>query len=298
MRLWMGTLGALLLCACSATDEKRLEDAHQRELNRDSKGAYAAYRDLYEETGNAEAAFALGKYAGSHAQEQAANPANAFYYYSAAAEKNHPGALFALAGMYEHGIGTPVNRAKALELYCRSAKYSNMEARLYASEIYLTDPKLADTAKGIALLQEGAAQENLQCMMRLASFYMGAVDTANRDEKKARALYEKMAERNVPEALYFLAVSDYLGIGCPKSAKNGRKSMLKAASSGSAEAWFFLGMLLERQGKTERAEKYRQKARALYGTSPFAGVQHVKLWNSFEEMERAVKSAFRIAYPR
>lgn len=63
---------------------------------------------------------------------------NAIKWLKAAAESNHPEALFKLGQCYERGLTGVVNQAEAIRLYCLAADSGNLDAQLKVGSYYKT----------------------------------------------------------------------------------------------------------------------------------------------------------------
>jgi TPR repeat protein len=135
-------------------------------------------------------------------------PGKAFRYFSDAADKGDPEAMFELAKLYEKGIGTAQDFGKALSLYKRSA-----------------DLGFADAINDLGF------------------FYYQGAEGVKRDPEKAVALFVRAADLKHPQAMYNVAALIDDGVIKGKTPQDAARYLYAALRSGVKDV---LAQLTER----------------------------------------------------
>lgn len=165
---------------------------------RDYPAALASYKKAYE-LGNTQALYALAAMY-DEGMGVGKDPVRARFYYEIAAEKKFAPAIVNLGIQNERGIGGAIDYNKAYSLYGRAA----------------------DLGDARAITKMGLFAENGQGVAK--------------NPKQARALYEKSAAMGDHEGMINLARCVANGIGGKKDVAEARRLLEKAALAGSAEA--------------------------------------------------------------
>jgi TPR repeat protein len=129
------------------------------------------------------------------------------YWCTKAAEQGDAKSQFALAGLYERGIGVPANRQEAVRWYKASANKGYAEAQFKVGQIY---------GRG-----EGVPQ----------------------DKSEASRWYIKAAEQGHPEAQYYMGYRYEHGKGVTQNYPEAVRWYTKAAEQGNVSALNGLGSL-------------------------------------------------------
>ena len=119
------------------------------------------------------------------------DPEKAFRYFSDAADRNDPEAMFELAKLYEKGIGTNQDLAKALALYRKSADLGFADAINDLGFFYYQGAEgvKRDPEKAVALFIKAADLKHPQAMYNVASLIDDGVIKGKTSEDAARYLY-------------------------------------------------------------------------------------------------------------
>jgi hypothetical protein len=121
-------------------------------------------------------------------------PERAFDLFSRASMKGDPEAMFELGKLYEKGIGTNQDFAKALELYQKSADLGFADALNDLGFLYYQGatglPR--DQAKGIQLFLKAADMRHPQAMYNVASLIDDGVIKGKTPDDAARYLYASL----------------------------------------------------------------------------------------------------------
>lgn len=89
-----------------------------------------------------------------------------------------------------------------------------------------------------------------------------AVKQLEMSSRSARPIFEKLAERGSPTAMYYLGEIERRGMGCAPDIHAAEAWFLKAAEEGSALSSYALGHLLLTTGRAEQSLKFLQMAGA------------------------------------
>jgi len=168
-------------------------------------------------------------------------------------------AAFMLARMYEHGVGVPVDKARARHWYEKAAGFGYVPAL----DILGTDrlegslgPK--DTGKGLAWLKEAALAGYVPSQFHVGRLYYTGDAGIARDEKLAGAYFDLAARAGYPQALFAVGRMHDLGLGVPADQNKAIVYYKEAALKGDRDAEFALGTffyeggLLDKDAKTAR----------------------------------------------
>ena len=134
------------------------------------------------------------------------------HYISAAADYAHalefnagnPAALFAMGGLYRHGLGLKTDPQLAFQFFYKAAEREHAGARLYVGNAYLTGEGTAtDLDEARHWLGKAAEAEFAPAMTRLASSYRKPHNETP-DPEQARYWYERAAQAGSTDALVSL----------------------------------------------------------------------------------------------
>ncbi len=98
--------------------------------------------------------------------------------------------------MYSKGLGTPVDKQKAIESLEKSAELGNQHAKRLLALEYISGENIAkDTQKGIFLLTECADSGDAFSCCKLGCLYLFGIDGIKKDKEKAIEWLNKSAEQ-------------------------------------------------------------------------------------------------------
>ena len=157
------------------------------------------------DTGNVLAMFELGKLY-SMEKSSLKNDVKSFEYYQKAlqgfiqieplAKKIRPYLQYQIGMMYSKGLGTPVDKQKAIESLEKSAELGNQYAKRLLALEYISGENIAqDTQKGISLLTECADSGDAFSCCKLGCLYLFGIDGIKKDKEKAIEWLNKSAEQ-------------------------------------------------------------------------------------------------------
>ena len=160
---------------------------------------------------------------------------DALYWCTKAAEKGDARAQFALAGLYERGIGTPANQPEAIRWYQTAARNGHPEAQFKVGLMYGRGEGLPQDKNEATRWYKKAAEQGYP----EAQFYMGYRYEHGKGitQNYAEALrwYGKAAEQGNVSALNGLGTLHLAGHGVPQNQVEAYKWFNLAAVSGERE---------------------------------------------------------------
>jgi TPR repeat protein len=193
-------------------------------------------------------------------------------------------ACFQLANLYEEGLGTKINRDKAIENYKLAIEKGNHEAYIDLGNLYWDE---GNYEQAFECYQQVEGEAAAQSCLELGDIY-GAATGINDDFDYAERCYHEAEKKGSPHACIKLGdlccvtkkldqafehykrargelaakSFDYLGhLFCESSDfEKATKCYQIAAEHGYADAWIHLGDLFKNQGKYEEAFYFYQKA--------------------------------------
>lgn len=156
-----------------------------------------------------------------------------------AAVSNHPPSIYQLGLAYELGKGVTANRATALNNFKKAAELNVPEAFYKMASIAMagTAPK-PDEKKALEHLK-GAGVTGGRALEALGNFYENGVGLTP-NYTQALAYYKKAAEAGLLEAMFKVANCYETGIGTPVNPQEALAVYQKASDSGSAAAAYRL----------------------------------------------------------
>ena len=192
---------------------------------------------------------------------------------------DNPAALFALGGLYHHGLGPEANRELAFTLFYKSAELRHPGAQLYVGNAYLVgDGTGANLEEARRWLGKAADAGLPPAMTRLASSFR-IRHTDRPDPEQARFWYERAANAGSADALLalgYMSLNGELGGDTPGSAP---ELFSEAARRGSGPAMAMLGHLYMTgngvQADFARARGWFGKAAELGAPGSYAGLGHI-----------------------
>jgi len=211
------------------------------------------------------------------------------------AQTGDPQAEVALGYFYAKGIGTPVDDAKAVELFERAAQKNHPAAiyNLAVSYEFGGTGLPRDRAKAEALYRRSAALDHAPSMHRLALMYL-AGKAVPRDIGLGRALLERAVLSGHPQATADLAQLLFTGGDLPKDLPRARALFLIAAAHGIDKAQRNYGaMLAAGQGgpaDPAEAEIWLRRAQAAGNATAGLDLAHLLAANDSPGPDRQVEA--------
>jgi TPR repeat protein len=127
-----------------------------------------------------------------------------------AAKSNDGEHLFALAQMYESGVGTPMDITTAIQLYQRAADVGHTLAHANLGVIYQTDDR--DLERAVKHYETAAALGNARAQNNLGMMYSRG-QGVTQDYNRAFTLFQDAAKTDLPSAIKNLGVMYENGFG-------------------------------------------------------------------------------------
>lgn len=202
----------------------------------------------------------------------------ALEYFQAAAQKSLAPAELELAKLYLTGIAanpdaTPPRNAvtpdekKAFELLEKLSEQKNIDALLIYIRYLLQKGDPSAPGKVVSLMEKAVKLDDDTARIMLSDYLLRQSDSL-RDEKRARALLEKAAERS-PEAMAKLAFITEHGFGAPPQPEKAFKLYLQAMEKSFSPLaaarlanYYFSGKHGARQDVKQAVKLYTQAAAA------------------------------------
>ena len=164
--------------------------------------------------------------------------------FTMSAQKNNVDAQYALAIIYNKGLGTPISSARAIEWFERAAKQNHKPAMWGLIQLYEQGGTVRkDLARVLRILKQLVDQGDLRAVNHLGICYMNALGV-EQDLAKAGDLFLQAARRGYPAAQVHLGYYHLQGHG-----KNGvdypeaLKWLTLAARQGEMSAQIAVGMM-------------------------------------------------------
>jgi TPR repeat protein len=134
--------------------------------------------------------------------------------YLLAAEEGNPNAQFMLYFAYTQGFGVEVDKTKALEWLTKSADNNHPEALFELGQANLYGVGVAqDEPKGVSLLQRAGDQGYAEAYSALGAYFLGIDrDVSPRNVTKAKQYLMKAAESGSLDAYYYLGLMYQKGL--------------------------------------------------------------------------------------
>ena len=193
--------------------------------------------------GNADAMFYIGFI--YHVKMRPANFAEAAIWYQRAVQKLNPGAMYALAGLYESGRGLPQNYNLALELYAKASDLGYSSGSRKVGNLYKEGKGVnADIIKAIEWYSKGAAKGDVDAMIELGIVYYNGTGISE-DYAKANEWFLKAAEQKNSWAMYIIGKSYLKGTGLPVDYNKAAEWFLRSAQLENVEGMNAIGELYQ-----------------------------------------------------
>jgi rhomboid protease GluP len=193
------------------------------------------------DTGNAEAAFRLGRYYDRESSEP--DYALALKYYQIASEKNHAWATSNLGVLYLRGLGVPANPQEGYALIQRAASEHSQWAYLNLADEAFSAGGKGSWNKGIEWLEEGGRNQCTMCLIEEAAIYHSGAYGVARDSAKILTLLNKAAALGDTQATIIIAELHIVGDGVPQNSMTSIEMLKTLSNSGDGDASTLLGEL-------------------------------------------------------
>ena len=168
------------------------------------------------------------------------NVAQAYKWYSKAAEKEFPAACNALGNFYRMGNGVKVDLNKAFEWYKKGANGKDDQAMLNLGNCYFYGMGTAKDEKAALKWWKDAAEAgNAYALSQMGDCYYYGIGV-EKDLAKAIENYTTAADKNISNAQYRLGILYYTGNGVQQDQTYAKLLMQKARNGGMHEAQEFL----------------------------------------------------------
>ncbi len=196
-------------------------------------------------------------------EEDLFDPAQAFVWLEPVAVKENPLACSRLATLYYRADGTEQNFAKARQLLELAHKQNTMAK--YNLGVMLANGQggPADPTRGATLIDQAAKSSWYP-----AIHYKDPARAPFITEREAIKLVTAEADKNDPDALYWLGRRKLFGIGMESDYETAKTIILQAAELGSAQARYFYGVYIAKDfswlGATEEDKAIQAAADAGY----------------------------------
>ncbi|MDY0089852.1 MAG: SEL1-like repeat protein [Flavobacteriaceae bacterium] len=167
--------------------------------------------------------------------------ADAFQYWSKAAEFEHSDAMYGMALLYDGGYHVQRNEGKALEWLKKAAAKNSVNAMFQLGDFYYKGigGVQKNLNEAIVWYKKAAEIGDVESMSILAYFYEAGEGIA-KNPNQAIAWYKKAAEKNNTISMYRLAFMYGTGAGVPQNYKEAFHWLKKAAENGDVTS---MGML-------------------------------------------------------
>ncbi len=194
------------------------------------------------DTGDAEAAFRLGRY--YHLETAFPNYAMALKYYRIAVARNHAWAINNLGLLYRDGLGVPRDQDTASQYFEYAASLNSSLAYLNLADLAVSgDAGRGGAAKALAWLEQGGHNGCTSCYIQEAAIYHTGAYGVGIDRRRTVALLQKAAALGDHEASLLLAEMRIVGDGVPQSSRAAFDSLKQMSDDGDASASVLLGEL-------------------------------------------------------
>ena len=160
----------------------------------------------------------------------------AFFYLSAAADKDEPNATAALADCYLFGFGTEKNEKRAIALLQKASDAGNARAKNRLGDCHhkgLGVPR--NDREAFRLFSEAAQRGNAEAIGNLGVLYMNGEGVAKDPAKAVEKLKEASLKGDVNSMFYYARCLEK-GLGTKASLTGATTWFQKAAEAGHAEA--------------------------------------------------------------
>lgn len=164
------------------------------------------------------------------------NKTRALQLFREAAAGGDPQALNAMGNLYTEGEMVPHNVDSAIACYQLAAQKGQIGACLNLGQIYQVGEIVPqDFAAAARYYQQGAAQGNMVCQCWVAYFNYKGLGVPQ-DYNKAFTIYSQLAQKGFPNAMYFLGMCYRNGYGVAPNAELGKQWLQKAIDHNEMQA--------------------------------------------------------------
>lgn len=196
--------------------------------------AIAAVRKMVE-SGDAEAAFRLGRY--YHLETVEPDFALALKYYRIAASENHAWATNNLGLLYKNGTGVSRNDQRAYDYFLTASRQNNSWAYLNLADMTFNGRGVPrDSNRGLAWLEAGAAKNCTMCLIEEAAIYHSGAHGIRPDRDRTVWLLNKAAALGDAQASLVLAELYIVGDGVPQSSSRSFTILKTLSDDGNGDA--------------------------------------------------------------
>ena len=200
------------------------------------------------------------------------------YYFTKSAEKGNNIAKFALAGLYEYGLGVDKNEENAM--YHFKQVYENGEnyySPYHIGEMYFKGKGNIPKDYNLALkwFNISAENGNKYANNRLGDMYKKGLGV-DKNYQKAFNLYEKASNNGCSESQYNIAMMYFKGIGLEEDYDQGLSWLQTSANNGYAEAQYALAVILLNSSDYYTDSNTEQKAINLLKSASKQGHEEAK----------------------
>jgi TPR repeat protein/membrane associated rhomboid family serine protease len=202
--------------------------------------AIAVVRQMAD-TGNAEAAFRVGRY--YHLESTEPKYGLALKYYQIGSDSNHAWATNNLGLLYRDGLGVPRNKDKAYGYFQKAAGQHNPWAYLNLADAAFSGGEKNAENKGIEWLEEGGRNQCTMCLIEQAAIYHSGAYGVARDSAKTLSLLDKAAALGDTQATLIIAELHIVGDGVPQSSRTSFEMLKTLSDNGDGYATTLLGEL-------------------------------------------------------
>lgn len=156
-----------------------------------------------------------------------------------------PNEQFDRAFKYFEGKGVPVNKAKAADLFAKSASRGNGRAQFNIGLMYLHgDGVEKNPRRAEEYLKKAAQQKIPKAMFCLGTLYLKGADGVPKDKCKAAELFEKASDYDV-KALFNLALMYLNGYGVKKDVKKACELFERGGEMNDGDSLYILGTIYD-----------------------------------------------------
>ncbi len=204
-------------------------------------------------------------------------PAQAFHWYSLAADQGDRAGLTKVGLMLASGDGTPRNLEKAIPYFERASEMGDPQAQFALAECLLEGKGgvQKDEPHALELIQAAAKNGYLRAINRLGNYYRKGI-LVKKDVAEARRLFTQAADLGDPEAYGNLGVIYMNGEGgISRDEFKGLELFEKGAEKGNAFCMYSLAQALDTGSGTDAN---RKEAAKWYKKAALAGHPKAKEW--------------------
>ena len=188
------------------------------------------------------------------------DPAEAFHWYTAAAEQTMPRGFFHLGRCYQEGVGVEPDMELALDAWHQGWRLGDEQCALQLGRCYQYGQGVKSSPQ-LAILWYGRAAQNgsAQAVGRLGYCFEYGLGISE-DKSKAAALYQKAADMGDSAAMNNLGECYLRGAGLPQDREQALRWYRLAADQGNECAMYNLGRYFEQEGDMAQALRWYRLA--------------------------------------